>query len=751
MKRIYYSDETIGAFVGQVANEFRSPDMMEWLERVPALVNSADAVVLTDGRNRNIRLEADCHGKVISVVVKAFGKPSLLKNSVDRSGRGSKARRTWTASVHLNESGVGTPAPVAFLERWVENRLVESYVITLYLAGFSDFRTELNSLFRIDPECSKFISLMQVVADGIRSMHDAGFLHNDLGNQNIMLRHFAEDEEWGNVQFIDLNRGRIRESLSNRDRARDISRIYLPSDFLRVFVEMYFGKVPPKKFMKLERVYRARYARHAKSRCWRHPVREWKKRRDKGLELRSAIGEQGNDNIAKLSDYPEERDIWVWDELSGQAQTVLLSRDKKRYYSKSWIWNVVGSSLKALFPVWREYRQLLKGAYSEPVEMKERIGVSIEVVGERLERQLELLSGLGSIPVFVRFYHHRSDAERSDAVDAVKRLHRAGHSVGIALVQDRIAVRNPGAWHVFVEEVMGDVGDIVNLVEIGHAINRVKWGLWGLGEYRQLVAGVAAIKLKYPQVTFSGPAVIDFDYPYVVAALARLPEKFRFGALSHHLYVDRRGAPENRQGNFAALEKFAFGRAIARWSDNCDDRFVVSEVNWPVEGTGVYSPVGSPYVSPGERLSDPSVSEDDYADFMLRYLLIALCSGFVERVYWWRLAAYGYGIVDDSDEDQLRERVAYKMLKVFLDWVGDARFVKRLELNDDGAVAFEFGERKASEEGNVGSFWLAYTSGDECELKMPFAVSSAVDALGEPVDVRGDGVVKLSGRVVFLK
>jgi len=89
--------------------------------------------------------------------------------------------------------------------------------------------------------------------------------------------------------------------------------------------------------------------------------------------------------------------------------------------------------------------------------------------------------------------------------------------------------------------------------------------------------------------------------------------------------------------------------------------------------------------------------------------------------------------------------------------VGNARFVKRLDLSNDGAVAFEFvgaangiGFGDGSGDGEEHS-WVVYTEGDECELKMPFAYSCAVDALGEIVDVRDDGVGKLSGRIVFLK
>jgi len=720
-------DETIGPYRGRVSGALRSPDLLLALLRIPALINAEGAEVLAAGRNRNIKIDLVCKRQTLCVVVKAFGKPSLLSNAIDRR-RGSKARRTWMAATALAEAGVGTPTPVAFLERWAEDRLVESYGVTLYQEGISSLAHELDQLLRHEPECAKLMALMQSVADAVWAMHSgAGFLHNDLGNQNLLLRRTGP-ESWGDVQFIDLNRGRIRASLTARERARDISRLYLPSDLLRVFKEMYYDGVPPQEFQAWERHYRKRYAWHAGTRRYRHPIRELRKQRAPG----------------DPPQYPREKDIWIWDERSGQAQTVLLSRDRMRHYPVSRLWRMLASTVKAVVPVRRAYKGLLAEAYRHPVPMQGRIGVAVEVSAERLDRQLALLSALGPVPVLVRFYHHKAMAARREAAQAVRRLHAAGHSVSIALVQDRAALNQPGAWRAFAEDVLGQVGDVIDAVEIGHAINRVKWGLWDFAEYRALVAGVSSLQAAYPHLTFTGPAVIDFEYPYLLAALDSLPPGFSFGALSHHLYVDRRGPPENRQGEFGSLEKFALLRAIARRRGG-HDRVIVSEVNWPLIGTGVYSPVGSPYVSPGPRRNDPSVSEDDYANYMMRYLLIALCSGMVERVYWWRLAAYGYGLVDDSVDGAWRERPAFVLLKVFLRWVGDSVFEERLALNDDGAAAFRFRRPDGTR------FSVAYTPGPACDVAFPHPIVRLVDAFDTALPERPDGRVLLSGRPVYVE
>src|SRR5690606_2188459 len=158
-------------------------------------------------------------------------------------------------------------------------------------------------------------------------------------------------------------------------------------------------------------------------------------------------------------------------------------------------------------------------------------------------------------------------------------------------------------------------------------------------------------------------------------------------ALSHLLYVDRRGAPENKQGRFSTLEKCALLKALAQWSDHCADKVIVSEVNWPVKYTGIWSPIGCPYEAPKWRREEPGESEDDYANFMLRYLVISLCSGHVEQAFWWRLSAHGYGLVDDLDN--FRTRPAYSASAFFMKLIGEATFLRKHDTDED-AYLLEF-------------------------------------------------------------
>jgi len=712
------TDIAIGMYHGRINTDRADAASLAWLEGVARHIQAPGAEVLAEGRNRNVRVRMPvAGGGTLDVVVKAFGSGGSLQAWRDRRV-GTKARRTWKASVHLTTVGAGTPEPLAFLERWQGSRLSESYVVTAYQLGVTSFAQALDDLYRREPDCEKLMALLDAVATAVRRMHDGGFQHNDLGNQNILLRR-DDQGRWGDVRFIDLNRGRIKPALSARDRGRDLSRITLPSDFRRVFFEMVCQVEPPADFLKWESHYRRRFAWHSRTRHWRHPIREARRMPAPGDPPR----------------YPDPKDIWIWDERSGQPIVTLRSRERARHYPQSRNLHVMISALRALPGAWRAYGTFRKQAFGGRVEMHGRVGVAVEAYGQDSERQIALLETLGRIPVMVRFYHHRGAAAAAAAATVVETLARRGHPVSIAMVQDRRAVRDPASWKAFVDPVLERLVSRVELVEAGHAINRVKWGVWDFGEYRRLMEPFAAWQSRYPSLCIGGPAMIDFEYAYIPAALDALPDGLRFGALTHHLYVDRRGAPETPQGRFAALEKFALARALA---GRAGDRLIVTEFNWPLAGTGVYSPVGAPYESPGVRHNDPSVSETEAAAYLLRYVLIAICSGLVERVFWWRLAALGYGLVDDSTE-AWRERPAFRALARLLGRFEDSVFTARMVVPASAPVGAE-GILYRFERPDGSPWWMAYSCAETCRIPVPPGVTAATTAFGESLALDGKDI-----------
>jgi len=711
-----------GRYAGELADAWRSPEVLAQLARLPALLEAPAARLIAGGRNRNVRIELALDGRAVPVMVKAFGPQMRLKDLRD-ARRGSKARRTWLAAAHLARQGAGTPAPIGYLERWQGARLAESYYLAEFQERVETLREALLRLFEeVPPQSSRFVGLLECVSAGLRAMHAAGFQHRDLGNQNILLRPLAEDR-WRDFMVVDLNRGRIRDVLDLQQRARDFSRLELPSDLLQVLVEMYWQGVPPPELRRWVARYRRLNEWWIRSRRWRHPIRYRRWLRSAGPRER---------------DYPAPRDVWIWDAPTAQPISALLRAERTRLFPPSRGRGLLAETLRAAPAVWRAYRELRAQAYAQPVEMKDRIGIALEPTPRTLEQELGLLAALGRVPALVRFYHHDDPQELRFRAGLVRALHRSGHAVSIALVQDRRALLHPRSWSAFGSAVLEGVADLVESVEVGHAVNRVKWGVWGFDELRALYAPVRDWHARYPALRFMGPAAIDFEYPAVFPALREWPADVPLAALSHHLYVDRRGAPENPQSGFGPLEKFALGKAVARAAGL--ERFVVSEVNWPLRGTGAHAPIHAPYFPPWRAALDTGVTEEEYGAYLLRYLCLALCSGMVERVYWWRLAARGYGLVDDTEPDALRVRPAYRMLQRFLQVLGEATFVAaRLPAprgERHGAYRFDFrrpdGERVA----------LAYAHG----AALPFDAGRAENAGGEAVSP-----VRLTGEPLYLR
>jgi len=570
-------------------------------------------------------------------------------------------------------------------------------------------------LYRRNPDYVTFLELLRQVAGAVRAMHDAGFVHNDLGGQNILLRRTGP-MTWSDIQFIDLNRGKILEEVSLRQRARDMAKLDLPSFLRQIFYHIYFGDAPiPQEFARWESFYRTRIEWHNRSRKYRHPIRTFRERSRK------------IDNLEKVLPHNE---LWLWDEKSGQPAILLKSRDRNRYRSTADAFSIAWHALRRGLEIRRNYRNRCAEAFSHPVDLRGRVGLSLEPNGPDLPGRLALLDGLEGIPLMIRC-HHAMGADGLDLAEGVIRyLRQKGHEVSLAIIQSRESVRHPERWKAFVSETLDRLHTHVTFVEIGHAINRVKWGFWDLREMGSLWAEAAAIRQKYPHLVLLGPAVNDFEFHYYPPLLGRWGNQF--DGVSCHLYVDRRGAPENFQGAFSTLEKCALGRAMA---DTYGLKgFYVTEVNWPIEGSGDCSPVQASYNLPGTPEHPLHVDERTAAAYMIRFYLISLCSGMAERVWWWRLSARGFGLADDRDNH--RKRVAWHALAFFHRHFGAATFRRYEQVGSVHAYHFDRG-------------CIVYAT-EPSEWLPPEGVSQVYLPDGTAIDFEPGIAVSLNGEPRFL-
>lgn len=653
------------------------PGLPETLTRLSFWMEKDSTPLVPPGRNRVDRVALPHDEGTLDTVVKTFGLQSAWRDRLARQN-GSKAQRAFQTALSLRAAGVGTPDPLAIAERWDGSRLRESHLVTAYMPRLTNFRDELHHIYSAAPRCTPLMDLLQCVADAVRALHDAGILHHDLGNQNIGLQRTPDGSPtpWS-VLFLDLNRAHAVSAPSPAERGRDLARIDLPSDFLRVFHAMYFqGHAPPPEFAEAERKARAVFDRHTALRPWRHPFREARLRRAETLPHPFLRG----------------REIWIWDDRSAQAISAYTSKDRHKLLPAANVTAAIRSSLKKGLALRREYRALSAQSFQAPVAFAGAIGMTVDSEPATWARQLDWLKRLQGdkkMPLLLRLQHHQGFETWQWTLDQALHLHTQGHPVALALLQDRRCLREPKGWRQMVTLAFDRAHTFADFFEIGHATNRSKWGIWDFREYARLLGPVRSSLIQYPETKITGPACIDFEPHALAAMLEQLPSDLHFSALSHHLYVDRRGAPENKQGPFDTVAKCALLRAFARVYGFADDRPILSEVNWPIRGTGPWSPVNSPYETKDPRENDPSVSEEDYAAYMARYLLLTLASGHASRVYWWRLAARGFGLIDDTDPAAWRPRPAFTALQTLLAQVGDASFTRKLD-TPDGEFSLEF-------------------------------------------------------------
>ena len=668
----YISLDSLGlsTFEGEVLATYARPEFTAWLHNLPnQLASTTEDQLIFKMRNRVYRLP--CPLGTGELCIKAFKKPDRLRSAIYKR-RGSKAKRAHQYAHHLYEQSQTVAEPIGYIEEWQGSQLVQSYLISRYLDESSDFYSEMAYIINERPYAGDFIKLIRTVAYAVRAMHDSGFIHGDLGPQNILMQRF-EASEWSNVSFIDLNRGYILDRKPTlKERAKDLDRMKIPSHFRHIFYQIYFGDcAPPETFLNLAQRYYSRFQWHQDSRNLRHPIRTLKRKITGKSEVKKKV----------TTGVPPLRDTWVWDEYSAQPSVVLTGKERRNERSKEDIWLTLKACVKQARPIYKAYKEAKQTAFTRQRDLRLGLGVSVEV-DEHFDAQRKALAELPNQSLLIRCYFHLEEAHWATCIDAISQLKVDGHSVSLALIQDRKAILHPEQWEAFVSKVLSECHQALDCVEVGHAINRVKWGMWNLEEMGRLWRKAGEWKAQYPGLTFLGPAVNDFEFQYYPPLLEN--HKEAFDAVSGHLYVDRRGAPENAQSGFSTLEKSLLASAIAHSYGK--SAYYITEVNWPLENTGLYSPIAGAYIRKDGKESTLHVSEEMSASYMVRYALITLCSGATQRIWWWRLAHQGFGLIDNTDG--WRPRPGWRAYVTFQERIQQDKF---LAYQQNGAVhLYEF-------------------------------------------------------------
>jgi hypothetical protein len=236
--------------------------------------------------------------------------------------------------------------------------------------------------------------------------------------------------------------------------------------------------------------------------------------------------------------------------------------------------------------------------------------------------------------------------------------------VTLKIMQDRENVEDLNLFRNNLDIIFSTLSEQVDIYEIGTTINRAKWGFFSVDEYNRFFKTAYDLKNeKYPSLKLIGSGVIDFEYHFTAHTLFNF-FNYRYDGVSALLYVDRRGAPENTQLGFSASDKIALLSTMAWLSPKTKHELYLTEINWPISNTSPYAPTSE------KECVDP----DSYANFMLRYYLLALASQQVDTLSWHQLIAPGYGLIDNRDG--IKKYPAYQTYKTMIKHLKNAQFLR---------------------------------------------------------------------------
>jgi len=296
------------------------------------------------------------------------------------------------------------------------------------------------------------------------------------------------------------------------------------------------------------------------------------------------------------------------------------------------------------------------------------------------------------------------------------------------ILQDRNHIDNKTFCEKSFHTVFSELSPLGKDFQIGNAINRTKWGFSSVDEYLSFFKVAQTVRdQNFSGINLFGSSVIDFE---IYALLRSLWHFFsiKYDGVASLLYVDRRGAPENKQFIFDLVSKINFFWAAISLSPKTKNRLLITEANWPIEHTKPFAPA----------LGDVWVSEVDYAKYLIRFYLLAIVSGRVECIYWHQLIAPGYGLIDNRNGAMVKRR-AYFIFQTMCEFLNDAEIVDVFEGQNDFEVV--------AKSPNKGTFHIAWSKSESSQKTVPknMLVYDAVGARLSSID----GSIKLVGEPVY--
>lgn len=241
MKKEFGQVVSLPPFSGRLESEYNFPQFLEALLNCEILLDSSDCQILHQGRNR-VGILALPHkdGGQVEIVVKEFCPRGIdrLKSLCLRG----KALKAWSGAQALRARSIGTPFPVAYLEKRGRFYLEKGYFLSERVEGVEEIRF----LFLKLPlhELQKLLSSLGAF---LRSVHDGGILHRDLSDGNILVK--MVNNETYCFYMIDTNRIKVKNRIGLFQRIKNLIRLGVPAQAQSIFLTQYLENPRIKRYL----------------------------------------------------------------------------------------------------------------------------------------------------------------------------------------------------------------------------------------------------------------------------------------------------------------------------------------------------------------------------------------------------------------------------------------------------------------------------------------------------------------------
>ena len=353
---------------------------------------------------------------------------------------------------------------------------------------------------------------------------------------------------------------------------------------------------------------------------------------------------------------------FIWDNYSDQP-ALLQDKPYKKMMKKRELASLLTTILLAFFmlPLSLVMTPFVKRRY---IISKDFFSLGVDFEREQTQELIEEL-GVSSLLLRLKLW----EMEKLPLLAAFIKQN-AEKKIILKIMQDRENIEDLTLLRQNFTLIFETLQDSVDIFEIGTTINRTKWGFFSVREYNAFYKVAYDLKEeKFPNISLIGSGVIDFEFHFTAHTLFNL-QKYRYNGISSLLYVDRRGAPENLQLGFALSDKIALLSTMVWLSPKTEQKLYITETNWPLSGTAPYAPTSE----------TECVDEQTYANFMLRYHLLAFASQQVDSLSWHQLIAPGYGLADNRNG--IQKYPAFETYKFMYKSLQDAQFL-RLDIKRD--------------------------------------------------------------------